>query len=912
MRTIGGQELPARLKKQIESRIKCGVHDPRARPSYRLPASAVQNAVTENNFCNGMFSAVNWEQVARLQQIWAMRNARESLGPRALQNTREGKPKWLWNTFCPYLCRQATRLADIFARVIGRKMGQPGQLVCFAQRVDRPQVQQFASDVVLMRKALEIVNMTDTGKLSGLCSMYIGMPMKVTTKVLPPDIVQEATAEVLGISFHEEECYGMPRRPDPPGSWPPPNHPCWQRGWVLLDRLPRCVELRMHGEYEDYTGTGRPGVYLMEPKNADWDFKYQAQKIINHPNAKPVVQKAAKTVVSMRSSQLPLGPAGVGTFNNFQGKTVKDELGVPMGHTIDLKLMQKDDENWAHYYMILGRATSLSTTMLLNFPTTEDGEYDWSMFERGPPEYMAHVFQGLQNRYKKTVRLVEKKQRQLKIFPAFEQIPKLKQLGNGRFEYAPEAWDKAAGCRGKRPSEALTEGMGLAQRLDERRQQQQPPRRRLRSKCAGKDPEEIAEVEAKKGTRTEAQEKAKNAAEEHARTVAEEKTKKKAEGTAKTEAEEKVKKEILEKAKKVVEEKAKKEAEEKATQEAEEAKNAAEEHARTVAEEKAKKKAEGIAKTEAQEKVNKEILEKAKKVEEEKAKKEAEEKATQEAEEQAREQGPRPARNERPEAPSWRPCCNCGHVRCSTERCCACDTQGCNVMLPTCPYYKFDHRVEHSDGAYGDFAPHMTQTAVHCEGNVVWIDARKHKRGFASGEGCNCLIFSLAGVLGVGRPDASTIRNVLRSQFTSGPALVQENNYLIAEFHWRAIVQALGQDPLQYRLTVVSLGQTDHGSVHGAGVQNLAIGDIGNYHFIPLMPAEGPSLHACRTCKCFFLYFYASTIRDTRVMLFTAHHMIHFSLPWEVWTFERRLDRGMMFLETCLVLAAHVLELSVR
>jgi hypothetical protein len=130
------------------------------------------------------------------------------------------------------------------------------------------------------------------------------MQNKITQKVLVPDIVQEASAEILNIGFHEEECFGMPRRSGVPGAWPPVSHPCWQRGWVQLDRLPRWIEIRMHGESGIYTQTRRPGVYNLEPKNAGWDFKYQAKRFINRPNVKPVVQEAASTIVKMVSSQL--------------------------------------------------------------------------------------------------------------------------------------------------------------------------------------------------------------------------------------------------------------------------------------------------------------------------------------------------------------------------------------------------------------------------------------------------------------------------------------------------------------------------------------------------------------------------------------------------------------------------------
>ena len=178
---------------------------------------------------------------------------------------------------------------------------------------------------------------------------------------------------------------------------------------MKLDLLPRFVEIRLHDSKIDYTNTGRPGVFLLEPKNAEWVFGHAQEKTINHPNSPaPVLQKGKKVYVGIKSSQLPLAPAGVGTYNNCQGKTAKNELGVPIGHTIDLHLLHRDEESWAHYYMILGRATSLATTLLVNFPRKEGSdELDWSWLEDGPPEYMTRVFDEMKQRYLKTRRLVE-------------------------------------------------------------------------------------------------------------------------------------------------------------------------------------------------------------------------------------------------------------------------------------------------------------------------------------------------------------------------------------------------------------------------------------------------------------------------------------------------------------------------
>ena len=146
MRTIGGAKIPERLKQQILSRRQLGGEDPRAKPGYCLPASVIGATCSQNNFCNGMFSAVNWEQVARMQQVYAAWNAKVSLGPKAGQNSYTGRPQYVWETFCPYLSRSALAITPLMERSIGRQMGPAGQLLFFIQRVDRPHVQQHAHD----------------------------------------------------------------------------------------------------------------------------------------------------------------------------------------------------------------------------------------------------------------------------------------------------------------------------------------------------------------------------------------------------------------------------------------------------------------------------------------------------------------------------------------------------------------------------------------------------------------------------------------------------------------------------------------------------------------------------------------------------------------------------------------------
>ena len=147
MRTVGGAEVPETLRQQILSRIQLGGKDPRAKLFYRFPKSVLGSDVfSDNNFCNGMHSAVNWEQVSRMQQVWAARNARASRGPQALQNSRAGEPQYYWETFCPYLSRAHWRMAPVFEKCLGRLSASRGQLLFLSQRVDRAQAQQHAHD----------------------------------------------------------------------------------------------------------------------------------------------------------------------------------------------------------------------------------------------------------------------------------------------------------------------------------------------------------------------------------------------------------------------------------------------------------------------------------------------------------------------------------------------------------------------------------------------------------------------------------------------------------------------------------------------------------------------------------------------------------------------------------------------
>ena len=77
--------------------------------------------------------------------------------------------------------------------------------------------------------------------------LHEGLRVKVTKKLLPPEIVQECPAEIVSFQFHPNERFGIPGGPAG-GTAPSPEHRCWQRGYVRLDYLPTSVTLRIQDD----------------------------------------------------------------------------------------------------------------------------------------------------------------------------------------------------------------------------------------------------------------------------------------------------------------------------------------------------------------------------------------------------------------------------------------------------------------------------------------------------------------------------------------------------------------------------------------------------------------------------------------------------------------------------------------
>ena len=96
--------------------------------------------------------------------------------------------------------------------------------------------------------------------------------------------------------------------------------------------------------------------------------------------------------------QFGLAPSKAGSYNNAQGKTVREADGTPLGHCIDFTKPDyfTDEEYTQHVYMILGRARSMQWSLFRNLPTTADGDVDFAVFENGPPLYISQFLRQLE------------------------------------------------------------------------------------------------------------------------------------------------------------------------------------------------------------------------------------------------------------------------------------------------------------------------------------------------------------------------------------------------------------------------------------------------------------------------------------------------------------------------------------
>jgi hypothetical protein len=221
-------------------------------------------------------------------------------------------------------------------------------------------------------------------------------------------------------------------------------------------------------------------------------------------------------------------------------------------------------------------------------------------------------------------------------------------------------------------------------------------------------------------------------------------------------------------------------------------------------------------------------------------------------------------------------------------RCCKCDSKDHDGKH--CPFYR-EEREAHNDAQLGDTVRHMNQVDItisldgasvqRSQQNIGWFYNHKIEisvdnvhlvLGTASGEGCNCLIYSLQKILPTKMFNVGFVRRKLEQRHAGRPAAILPRDYLELATYWADIIDIIGlhneQGVIQnysshFRICCVDMCWIGNGDVVPRGVpqgnrETLHIARVNQNHFVPLLRSrnrggelvrEAPSVvHNPRIC----------------------------------------------------------------
>ena len=301
--------------------------------------------------------------------LWTALKARECTGPKdsrlaldGFKNGYEVATQW----------EAVARLMHYRAR---RDSRAAGQLLFYLQAVDKPKEKLQRRDYM---RALEHANYCDAGNRMGLCPLYVGMPVRLTTKLNAKlKLVNEAVGTVVGFEFGRNEFSdGTPgwlanERDDSENRL---------RGYVCLKEQPQAVYVKFDKlEGQNLCGFGE-GIVAVAPKNSD------NGGLTYHTLAEADLGSVKKDVKILRY-QSPLMPAPVRTTQTSQGMSMEFvKLFLARG-----QLDAGSGEYWLNVYVMLSRARSLEGMLLWALPSRE-----W--FASGPPEWIVNGMRDLEVR----------------------------------------------------------------------------------------------------------------------------------------------------------------------------------------------------------------------------------------------------------------------------------------------------------------------------------------------------------------------------------------------------------------------------------------------------------------------------------------------------------------------------------
>ena len=232
--------------------------------------------------------------------------------------------------------------------------------------------------VAIYKQTLAVPSVAHTSRLPGMVLLHIGMRVRITTQVLPPWAVQDATGTIMEIDASPMDKQHAARSRD--------AHPATEMRlaqlpvgvYVKLDKCDReflppltCPRHQQAG-YSKECAECRAfeGWVLIEPITRTWTF----------------TEPDSGATLKVARSQLPLMPAEACPLYSLQGATCDPGL---IAHFVMPKRAD-DDIKWLIVYVLLSRVRSLS-----NLRSVGLSPKIRKIIEGGPPTMLAENFDRL-------------------------------------------------------------------------------------------------------------------------------------------------------------------------------------------------------------------------------------------------------------------------------------------------------------------------------------------------------------------------------------------------------------------------------------------------------------------------------------------------------------------------------------
>jgi hypothetical protein len=227
-----------------------------------------------------------------------------------------------------------------------------GQMLVYIQAIDVAKKEMLSK--FDCRRALQIVSMSSTGRLLGMCPLFVGMRVRLTAKLSAKySIVHDAPGTVVAFVFDAREPIASS-----------PHGPLGQ-GHVKLVYMPQAVLVQFDGLKVD-VGYGE-GIVAVTPVKSAWVYKTHHMQ---HGQRMP-------KEMAMSRTQIPLAPERVRTVQTAQGLSM-DSATMFLQRPGNMN----EDDWWLHVYVMISRVRTSPQVLVYGLPPL-------SLFQRGPPSFLA-------------------------------------------------------------------------------------------------------------------------------------------------------------------------------------------------------------------------------------------------------------------------------------------------------------------------------------------------------------------------------------------------------------------------------------------------------------------------------------------------------------------------------------------